>query len=94
MVLTQLWEHYQGKIIVFIYLNNVDMSCKIKKIMCYICRLTSLRPMTVSCINTFYDKSLQSSSFWTGLSIQLKKQWSLLKVKIFYLWINFIDTAN
>lgn len=56
-------------------------------------RLTSLRPMTVSCINTVYDKSLHQSSFWLGLSIKLKKQWSLLKVKLFYLWISFIDIA-
>lgn len=57
------------------------------------CRLTSLRPMTVSCINSIYDKSLYKSSFWKGLNIQLKKQWSLLKVKIFYFWISLIDIA-
>jgi len=56
-------------------------------------KLTSLRPMTVSCINTVYNESLHRSSFWFGLSIQLKKQWSLLKVKLFYLWLSFIDTV-
>lgn len=59
----------------------------------YTYRLTSLRPMTVSCINTVYDHPKHARSFWKGLSIQLKKQWSLLKVKLFYIWIGFIDTA-
>lgn len=56
-------------------------------------RLTSLRPMAVNCINTVYDKSLQTSTFWTGLRLLLQKQWSLLKVRLFYFWIRIIDTA-
>jgi len=56
-------------------------------------KLTSLRPMAVCCINTLYDKSLQTTSFWTSLSLQFQKQWLLLKIKLFYFWISFIDTA-
>lgn len=65
----------------------------LRLIMCYINRLISLRPMTESCINTVYDKSLNLRSIWTGLSLQFRRQWSLLRVKLLYLWIRFIDTA-
>ncbi|KAF0752099.1 putative aarF domain-containing protein kinase 1 [Aphis craccivora] len=56
-------------------------------------KLTSLRPMTVSCINTIYDKPLYNSSFWSSLSIHFRKQWSLLKAKLFFFWLSIIDTA-
>ncbi|XP_050428644.1 aarF domain-containing kinase 1 [Adelges cooleyi] len=57
-------------------------------------KLTSLRPMTVSCINAVYEnRSISTKSFWTGLHARFQKQWALLKVRVFYLWISIFDVV-
>ncbi|XP_050537119.1 aarF domain-containing kinase 1 [Daktulosphaira vitifoliae] len=55
-------------------------------------KLTSLRPMTVSCINTVYEKQTPKS-FMTELSIKIKKHWALFKVRLFYFWIGLFDVV-